>query len=233
MALFDIYLLNMAFIAEAEVKQMPEIVRSADDEVTRVPLAGIDNDIQSPVHDEILLWFDKNAEQILPNLFPWAFATTWSGDAITAIKSTQPADAVAFSRFGGPPERRVELRKEWQYPIIRYLGPQKAKTIMGFVDLKINVLFSFLTFTPDGGWEVTGPGGAPGLTVYCEAASTIQLSRLLRQLKAYKEWVQTEPCSGDQLEREAFVVISPDDRYIDKLSEEGFHFVKYDPALFA
>ncbi len=211
---------------------MPRTSKTAVEQLSFGSMIGMDKDIESPLHDEMALWLDKNANEILGSLFPWAFSAVWPGETLEELRLQHQHDSAPPSRFGDPPERKVELRKEWQYPILRYLGPQKEKTILGFVDLKVNVLFSSLGFTDGIGWELRVPGGAPGLVVFCEVAPAIQVSKLLRQLKAYKELVETEPCVGDEHEKEAFVIVSPDDRYADKLSEEGFHFVKYDPTLF-
>ena len=64
-------------------------------------------------------------------------------------------------------------------------------------------------------------------TLFVEAKGTIgTLGELMRQINLYRG---TELNKWGGIEKTAWLVVSPDDRFAAMLEEQGIHFLKYDP----
>lgn len=100
------------------------------------------------------------------------------------------------------------LSNEWEYEVFAY--SYKSKSIVGFVDIAVKLEKD----TDKKEWDDERP------RIFFEIKTKIpSAGELLRQLKVYKTHLTYK--------KQAFVVVSPDDKFSELLKEQGFFFYKY------
>lgn len=164
-----------------------------------------DADMTTPQHDKIMLWLDMNADAILQTIFP---PTDWNEQ-----------DQVIIQKYGitdVPTKKIVRVEsKRWEHPIVT----SKEFTI-GFIDMLLKYQRAEITE-----WHSDYPRKYGGVIqwedydLYFEVKSSIpSAGELIRQIRMYQTYVESP-----------FVVVSPDDRFVHILTNQGIRFVKYEP----
>ena len=185
--------------------------------VTQLPLgfmSGLDKDIVTDLHDQIMLWLDRNVETILSERFDDIFAGEWPSETVQSLLAKS---GLEMEELGELPRRIVKFEKQWEYPITVKSGRREDKFIVGFVDFLVNVHYPQLTIRGKQ-WHVEYPSM---IRFWFEAKTSVRLGPLIRQIRAYQEFVGRDA---------VFTVVSPDDRHADTLRAQGIGFLKYDPT---
>lgn len=193
-----------------------------------------DNDLTTPLHDEILLWLDENIEEVIKDLIRWN--PEWEPSEIEAAQRRMLAyieeqSSCCYSRDLKlewencippiPPKSELEIHTTWEHPIVT---SSKNKYIVGFIDLKADCDIPVRPITPS---VVTYD--APSCprwyistierTYYFEIKTTINsLGEVIRQIRMYKEYAHG-----------FFVIVCPDDRFKEAIESQNITFVKYEP----
>jgi hypothetical protein len=188
-------------------------------------LAGMDKDIESAKHDDIMLWTDKNLDIILPKLFPdyfgdyWVTLNSenleedWRQHTSQAVRFVYPRKVPYTVKFPHVPYILEE--KVWERPL---RDPQGG--LVGFTDLYVRATYFGVQGWME--WNKDNYGADPHkMEVYFEIKTTIQLGQLLRQINLYKSRTNFMNYAPE------YVVVSPDTRYKDILKEQGVWFVEY------
>jgi hypothetical protein len=186
---------------------------------TQLPLgfmSELDRDILTDLHDQIMLWLDRNVETILSERFSDMFSPQWKPDTVTGQLEQS---GLELDELGEPPVRIVKFDKLWEYPITVKSGRREDKYIIGFVDFLVNVYYPQLTIRAKQ-WQIEYP---TMIRFWFEVKTSIRLGPLIRQIRAYQEFIGKET---------VFTIVSPDDRYADTLRDQGIGFLKYDPESF-
>jgi hypothetical protein len=239
-----------------------------------------DEDLKTSLHDEIVLWLKRNAEEICRQLIRWP--GTWDPQLIEssrkrpaatvpmrmdllreslakdksrleAINSgrsrcfietsqdlekrvkamdTELSSLQSWRGLGEPPAAKLDIRCEIEQPILR--RRYETADIIGYADVVLSVRAPRLS----AGIAPSNGHGEPYLGVdtrrYAEwtvdwtdfrsfafdAKTTIRsLGELIRQFKAYRTY-----------SRLPFYAVSPDSRFANDISDEGFGFIKYPDA---
>ncbi len=161
------------------------------------------DDLKSPLHDEIMLWLDKNAERLLLEKPPEFYA------------GRIMAETHGWEHARGKIVAAMLENKKWQQPI-----RNEDRAIIGFVDMVCTMrcdleLPEYYKERSRGKPEV--PRGILNCCVMVRP-SIPSLSQLFREINTCK--VYLEPPTQ-------FYVVSPDDRYSDILESQGIMFIKY------
>lgn len=204
-----------------------------------------DPEVSTPVHDEIVLWAYRNADQILKAVCGEDYERPWdwvdfghrylpSFYINGAEAQKEKAAAEAFMKDNPRPRPQVVGKTLEMVLKTRTGHKQNFEKIVGYADLVLEVEFPFLCEVTAGD-EVgkytfveievsTGgrgcckwphPSHTPSILV--EAKSAIpSLGELIRQLNLYRE-AFTGP----------IVVVSPDARHAEILEEQGVVFVLF------
>lgn len=192
-----------------------------------------DDDLKKPLHDEIMMWLDANAEDVITELE----GDKWSEKGIH-LNLQEVAEAAKISgipvpELGDPPPKPKPeiISKVWEPPI--KAGNRVNPFVVGFPDMAITYRRACLWV--DGlEWESSSydsPSRLKGIesgaswrvsisnyTIYFEVKTTIKsLSELIRQVRMYQVY----------LRKHRFVVICPDDRFADVLKSQKIGFIKY------
>jgi hypothetical protein len=178
-----------------------------------LPIAFTDDDLKTPVHDEIMLWLDANAERLLGAIqdHRHEIAVHYHGLEVGHTVTT----CVRFE----------VVKKEWQKPIdvnkiatgyvdmyIKYRAfPQEWETFE-FEDRFKRPEIDLAKCTPQDEIHFLQP--FVGFEVKSSIAS---LGELIRQIRTYQIKFKGVP----------FHVVSPDDRFATILEEQGIGFIKY------
>lgn len=169
----------------------------------------MDGDLKKPEHDEIMLWLDKNAKEIIEGL-------DFHKNKILKIWETTYQDRTFLNEKPKIPENFYEIRnlkKVWEHPV------QDKTFIIGFIDLLVK--FESLRLYPrekiayrrEYEWDATYWEDVIAFEVKTKIDS---LGELFRQIQMYKVYVNAP-----------IVIVSPDDKYEEQIKSQGLYFVKY------
>ena len=189
-------------------------------------LAGMDKDIESAKHDEIMIWLDTNLEKILMELFPDLCSSKWEKENSLRYGDDAPIDDASFKLAKDylPTKKPFSvMEKLWEWPL------RKDSTIIGFVDML--VVFRAQAFRPGSSSTWSTSKYEVDDLHYCalfEAKTTINLGQLIRQLNFYKVNFRL-PDRDFYISQKMDIVVSPDNRYKKILNEQGIHYVEYKP----
>ena len=182
--------------------------------------AGMDTEIESTQHDDIMLWLDCHAEQIIAALFPYISGPVWATDAVY-LNTHDPEDlnrvywrpvAMRYPCNLPKPSARI-TEKKWESPI---LGPKDS--LVGFADMRAVVEYPYIMHAFKDGQAREDDIKQAEARILFEVKTSIKLGALIRQINLYKMH-----CPSDSY----FVVVSPDTRYVDTLAEQEIYFVEY------
>jgi len=183
-----------------------------------------DSEVNDPIrglqHDGICFWAQDKSLEIARHVHKDFFDRGWlrcdirdSGDNPNAIrefceKNKRPAPKIVKTRL----ETVLQTRSGYQGNFLR---------IVGYADLIIEIERPVVDERSNRAleicWDSTLDGRKPA-SILVEVKSSIPiLGDLLRQLNLYKTTFDG-----------AIVVVSPDNRYAEKIREQGFHFVKHE-----
>lgn len=213
----------------------------------------MDNDLKSPAHDEMMLWLDKNAIRIIEELGlyepSWDANSGWSKikdeakQAVTyAIKFQNLTDRYSSAEIAAwyeciddynttPAYIDISESAKVKWEVVVKKQDYRSEYIIGFIDLAVyfnqyHLCVSGIEWKSQprpGRWELTEKRLPDWDTkyyqqaVYFEVKSTIpSLGELIRQINTYREYVKSP-----------FVIVSPDDRFIEPLKSQGIRFYKY------
>jgi hypothetical protein len=177
-------------------------------------MAGMDKDIESVKHDEIMVWLDKNLYSIIGKIYPNLTGKRWSKRDILRYEyeSNEDFDAICQkieTLLETLPQKKpfTIYKKTWEWPI------NKDKEIISrresYKDIKIEP-------------EIRHLG------IVFEVKTSISLGQLIRQVNFYKQNFKFSDGTAYVLDPD-FVVVSPDRRYEEILDEQGIFFLEYEP----
>ena len=190
-----------------------------------------DPEVAELTHDQICLWAHKHADQIIRNAFPQYFGVPWHDSDIDHNRANWTDQSLqgarAFMQSNPKPDIRVVARL-LDEPLIRRTGYRDSiEQIVGYADLIIyteqaRVVPKYRTANGDEEaqdfsirWDRYG---SPSLLV--EAKTVLPtIGELMRQLKLYRTAFARN-----------LAVCSPDNSYEEILADQGFLYIKYDPA---
>jgi len=171
-----------------------------------------DADLTTPLHDEIMLWFDAGLR---------------SGELIDRVREQIWRDQAAYALRHWNEKSLMSsipiLQGTATCDITRWERPVIAGTnnfIVGYIDLWVRMTGSCPTIL-DERWIVTD-----NRSIECafEVKSRIpSLGEVIRQMRTYQQHALT----SRMLENYWFIVC-PDDRFAAPLKEQGIHFLKYE-----
>jgi hypothetical protein len=189
--------------------------------------AGMDPEIASEKHDEIMLWTDKYAIEIISNLFPHITGPVWATkDAYLASEAEDSRGRACWSpqpikeapALPKPPY--TIQQKVWEQSVWEEKKTTRDKpNLVGFIDLWIKVNYPYIDVCS---WNSITDEKLSDFIRYetktfaFEVKTSIKLGELIRQINYYKAYV------GD-----VYIVVSPDTRYKETLNEQGIYFVEY------
>lgn len=183
-----------------------------------------DEDLKSSKHDAIMLWLDKNLQDLITPVFPrgsWTDAelTAFNRQVQSAIKEIYNAEdrqkaqaKVAAFTLPIRPEPVIQ-RRVWEKPVMGYNGP------VGFIDFYVSVGVASLAAWYD------RPGQDVELAIHSDQkilcfevkAALPSLGELIRQVRFYQSH---EPDAR-------FFIVAADNRYAETLREQGIGFIQY------
>lgn len=100
--------------------------------------------------------------------------------------------------------------KHWEYQIFNTNSNQTYSTLIGFIDLRIDIAANL------------DKTKVKHYTFFIEVKTEIpSLGELIRQMNTYRAYTAKE-----YFEKK-YLVVSPDDRHVDILNEQGYLFYKY------
>lgn len=179
--------------------------------------------IRGPRHDDLCFWAQDNSLEIARHVHKNFFDRGWlrcdiqdSGDYPDEIrvfceKNNRPSPRIVKTTL----ETVLQTRSGYQGNFVR---------IVGYADLIIEIERPIVDERSAGSvtiaWDSALDGRKPA-SILIEAKSSIPiLGDLLRQLNLYRTAFFGE-----------IAVVSPDDRYAEKIREQGFHFVKHEDSI--
>jgi hypothetical protein len=191
-----------------------------------------DSDASSPDHDAVCLWAYENSEQVFRHAHPELFERPWSRDEVHVEQSNNHPEwveaAKEFARNNPRPNPRV-TRKTLEYVLRAHTGHNnKYERIVGYADLLIETAIPQII----GDYKYNEYSGVPEELNRFEIAWG-NAHRSTRQILVEAKSIL--PTVGElmrqiQLYRTAFrgqvVVVSPDDKYAEILTEQNVVFVK-------
>ena len=180
-----------------------------------------DEDLHTPKHDALMLWLDRNADELVQEFF--AVPSDWPAEVIAGVRSE--AAKLVESRFGlrqwcglgaVPSRALVIAKKTWEKPIVTAKG-----YAIGFADMEV-VAFrpSMLSFSYCDRLDANRPAAEWYVEivkehVVFEVKTAIRsVGELVRQIRLYQEYLKGH-----------YIVVSPDDRFAEVLREQGIQFV--------
>ena len=180
---------------------------------SKAPFKIQDEDLKTPLHDEILLWLDTHVADLLGTLkgHRHEIAVHYHGLEVGQTVTTRVRFEV--------------VKKEWQKPVV------VDKSITGFVDLLVQFRAfpqAWETFVFDDRYkrpeidlaqcqpqdEVHFLHPVVGFEVKASIASLGETIRHIRMLQVKRKGVP-------------FCIVSPDDRFARTLEEQGIGFIQY------
>jgi len=238
-----------------------------------------DEELKTSLHDEIVLWLKRNAEEICRQLIRWS--GTWDPQLIESSRkrtaatvslridllqeslskeksrleamkrgkdsfqlgpdlekriTAMEAELVflrSWDRLGEPPAPRLDVRCELEQLIQR--RRYETTDIVGYADVVLSVralrLSAGISPSDDYGRPYLGIDAKTYTnwatewsdlrTFAFDAKKDIRsLGELIRQFKTYRAY-----------SRLPFYAVSPDSRFANEISDEGFGFIKYPDAI--
>lgn len=171
-----------------------------------------DHELKTPEHDRIMLWLDAHVDAwILGRI-----SLGWNKEKVERMASEMSdlvKDSVGQWAPGDLPPRTVSIvSKVWESPVM------SGKYMVGFIDMKVDVKQSALTYTiPRRSQEF--PEWSAYLTdwfyLFEVKPSIPSVGEVIRQIRMYKQY---QPGT--------YVVVSPDDRCAVTLKGQGIEFLK-------
>jgi hypothetical protein len=187
--------------------------------------ASMDTEIASEKHDDIMLWTDRHAVEIITALFPHITGPTWSLFSnqwdIQHDPCKSPPGLLPDVEY--PKLEWYLVEKAWERPLMDYPRNVKDKrNVVGFIDLFVQINYPTLL---DGGYFETTPlkdkVSYMKANFFFEIKTTIKLGELIRQINYYKTYTDSIN------EKPYYIVVSPDARYKETLNEQAIYFVEY------
>lgn len=181
-----------------------------------------DEDLKKPLHDEIMLWLDKNAEAIILEIE----GSEWSERKVIRqleyLNIAAKEEGVEVPEVGDPPPKPKPelLKKQWEYTV------ESGNFVVGFIDMALTYTV-FDLWIKGIKWDNKPKGiesapewfvGHGRKTIFLEVKTSIRsLGELIRQIRLYQNY----------LKEKKFVVVSPEDQHVDTLESQGIGFIKY------
>ena len=169
-------------------------------------LGFADSDLKTPRHDEIMLWLDKHALDVVVA----TVGNQWTEQDIDWLneelkKHHKPTITLADL----PPRKPLELISvTWEYPI------KSGTYVVGFIDLVIQYDADSLTLNE---YDYSYTPCRSRFIICVEVKSSIpSAGELIRQIQLYRQY-----------QKGTYVVVSPDARYADVLRSQGIEFYHY------
>ena len=191
-----------------------------------------DTEVAQPDHDTICLWAYQNAELISKQVFASEYNRPWNNSDITHDHrhTSQSAKdlAATFIKNNPRPDPRI-TKKTLEFVLKSYTGHEgNFERLVGYADLLIEI--STPTIAPEytliddshseyifDGYKVAWRTGVESKRILVEVKAAIPtIGELMRQIQLYRTAF-----------REKYVVVSPDARHAQILSEQGVTFIKY------
>jgi hypothetical protein len=159
-----------------------------------------DSDLKSPDHDQIMIWLDTYAEEIVKLILK--YDGNWENQNDPNIKHL-------IERIGEPPEKpSLKIKKVWEYAVTGRNG-----FMVGFIDMLVEVDLPYLDLHREK-WMAT----STRTSVFFEVKTTIpSLGELIRQIRMYQEYIG----------KRKFYVVASDSKYVKQLNQQGIGFIKY------
>jgi len=180
-----------------------------------------DGDLKTTKHDDIMLWLDQNIEMVALSLLPTKHNQEAISRHIAAADEFVNKHKIAdWTGLGECPQFRVEIKTpRWEVPITT---GRDNKYIVGFIDLAVRYSIT----EPYAMQEINYNPGPPVWrnsvsyeSLFFEVKTTIpSLGELIRQIRMYQQYTDGK-----------FIVVCPDDRFKEQLTNQGIGFVKYAP----
>lgn len=184
-------------------------------EIGEMMLGRVKNEVIPSRHNSIVL-SRLNLERVQKNGTSKFDQALNSSDKymVELEKAQQSLQEAVDWRPTEPPNKTIEIiEKVWESPIL------SGKYMVGFADMKVLVSVDYLSFKFDFGfpeWDVR----SQVRNFLFEVKPTIpSVGELIRQIRMYQEY------QGGK-----YVVVSPDDRFVSVLADQGIKFLKA-PAL--
>jgi hypothetical protein len=203
-----------------------------------------DDDLKTPAHDAIMLWLDANLEKIVSIYLKRYWNTEEirkieeklkeleknkeniliNGKNLDDIKNIENKieKLKTYISIGQPPEKSIKIvKKIWERPI-------KAHNdfVIGFIDMEVICYIPELFCYS----EYDFPKLAIDHIEYSlmlEVKTTIKsIGEVIRQIHLYKNYFRNYHNKMYE-----FIIVSPDDRYVDLLKSQDIGFVKCDCEL--
>lgn len=191
-----------------------------------------DTEVTKPDHDTVCLWAYNNTEVIFRAACPKEFDRQWDiNEILLGHEDLESRAKIAdeFKKSNPRPNPRI-TKKSIEYVLRSYTGYQdKIERIIGFADLLFETEYPKISvrYKENGkfgcddifdGFEIVWSRNrweSPNILV--EAKSILPtVGELMRQIQLYR--TAFHGC---------IVVVSPDEKYKEILSEQGVAFVKY------
>jgi hypothetical protein len=124
-----------------------------------------------------------------------------------------------------PPHNFFDYDIDWEYPVMAH-GYKQRDYMIGFVDMHLSVTcgrsLELTRAKYDSNYQsVVLPSwdlGIDGGSIYFEVKTAIpSIGELIRQINMYREYLKSQ----------RFYVVSPDDKAITLLSQQGIGFIRY------
>jgi hypothetical protein len=189
-----------------------------------------DPEVTTPDHDTVCLWAYENADMLFHVSYPDRFNHPWLNEEVHLPNNEESTTALAkkFTCANPRPNPRV-FKRTLEFVLHTHTGYQnKLERIVGYADLLIEtevpvVCARYKAAETRGGEDVfdgfeigwSRSREAPHILV--EAKSILPtVGELMRQIQLYRTAFKGK-----------IIVVSPDDRYKDILTEQGVTFVKF------
>lgn len=182
-----------------------------------------DEDLKTSKHDEIMLWFDANADKLLLPHFAIKYQDNKRDDLLKRIKDKEfRLEDVSFDIPIPPSKTEPKVHKKiWEYPVM------SGNFTVGFIDLLVeyttprltyrgvNHIYNIPLIQNSFEWIIENDLMAIAIEVKSVMPS---IGELIRQIRMYQTYVPNI----------SFFVVSPDDRFASALQSQGIGFIKYE-----
>jgi hypothetical protein len=192
-----------------------------------------DSEVSKADHDTVCIWAYENADAILRATYPEIFDVSWRKDEIDLDFATMDQDEVnkarEFAKSVPRPNPQI-TKKTIEFVLKSYTGyHEKYERIVGYADLVIETKCPSITpvyksVPMEAGRAVLHShsiswGRREGVSILVEAKSVLPtIGELMRQINLYRTAFIGR-----------FVVVAPDDKYAEILTDQGVKFIQYKP----
>lgn len=176
-----------------------------------------DDDLKTPTHDQLMLWLDENAEEVINK----TISNEWTEDDIREanqeLGNDETNELIELARL--PEKTPLEIiKKTWESPIM------SGNYVVGFIDMRIKykadcVNLNWRNSMRANGWYIEkSPLSFP---ICIEVKSSIpSLGELIRQVRMYQKYLVGH-----------YAIVSPDARFAEAIRSQdiGFYHCILDP----